>query len=246
MTRGFVFLMLVLLPQTILAEEAASTPTAAEPEMQSIFNGQDLTGWEGDPRLWSVADGVIRGETSPEKPTRRNTFLIWQGGRTRDFELQLSFRCSASNNSGIQYRSRHIPADQAPNRWVVRGYQHELRNENQMPNVTGFIYDEGGRHGRICLAGEKAVRKADGKKQVVEQLIDAEAFKKLYKLDDWNEVRIVAQGNHLQHYLNGTLILDFTDNHPRLALHDGVLALQLHGGKPMWAEFKDIQIRELP
>jgi hypothetical protein len=41
------------------------------------------------------------------------------------------------------------------------------------------------------------------------------------------------------------LILDFTDNDPQLALHEGVLAVQLHAGKPMWAEFKNIRLKEL-
>jgi hypothetical protein len=64
------------------------------------------------------------------------------------------------------------------------------------------------------------------------------------KIDDWNDVVIIAQGNHVRHYLNGRLILDFTDEHPA-ALQQGVLALQLHGGKPMWAEYKDIRYKRL-
>ena len=56
---------------------------------------------------------------------------------------------------------------------------------------------------------------------------------------------IIAKGNHIRHYMNNRLILDFTDNHPELALLDGVLALQLHAGKPMWAEFKNIRIKQL-
>jgi hypothetical protein len=56
---------------------------------------------------------------------------------------------------------------------------------------------------------------------------------------------IVAQGNRIKHYLNDRLILDFTDNDPDQALREGVLALQLHAGKPMWAEFKKIKLREL-
>ena len=56
---------------------------------------------------------------------------------------------------------------------------------------------------------------------------------------------IIAKGNHIQHYLNDRLILDFTDNHPEFALSEGILALQLHAGKPMWAEFKNIRIREI-
>ena len=56
---------------------------------------------------------------------------------------------------------------------------------------------------------------------------------------------IIAKGNHIQHYLNNRLILDFTDNDPQLALREGILALQLHAGKPMWAEFKNIRIKEI-
>ncbi|WP_153557934.1 3-keto-disaccharide hydrolase [Roseimaritima sediminicola] len=212
--------------------------------MTSLFNGKDLSGWDGDPRLWSVKDGVIHGETTKEESTNGNTFLIWQGGNTKDFELRLSFRCNATNNSGIQYRSRHITEGKPRNPWVVRGYQHEIRNEENLPNVSGFIYDEGGRRGRICLVGERATWDEDGKHVADEKLIDEEAFAELFRLDDWNDVVIIAEGNHIRHYMNGRLTLDFTDNHPELALRDGKLALQLHAGKPMWVEFKDIRFKQ--
>lgn len=149
-----------------------------------------------------------------------------------------------TNNSGIQYRSRHITEGKVRNKWVVRGYQHEIRNEENLPNVAGFIYDEGGKRRRICLVGEKAKWTEDGK-EVLGSLIDAKEFKDLFRLDDWNDVVIIADGTHIRHYMNGRLILDFTD-HPDHALLSGVLALQLHAGKPMWTEFKDIRLRELP
>jgi hypothetical protein len=112
----------VTLGQAPRAEKIPST------DMQSIFNGKDLTGWDGDPRLWSVRDGAIHGETTAENPAQGNTFLIWKGGVTKDFKLSLSFRCTAANNSGIQYRSKHITDGRVRNAWVVRGYQHEIRN----------------------------------------------------------------------------------------------------------------------
>jgi len=227
-----------------VAAEAPQTAPAETPGMRGLFNGKDLTGWDGDPRLWSVKGGAIHGETSPANPAKGNTFLICKDGATKDFELRLSFRCSVTNNSGIQYRSKHITEGKVANNWVVRGYQHEIRNETGLPNVAGFIYDEGGKRGRICLAGEKAVWGADGKKQVQGSLIDAPGFKALFKLDQWNDVVIIAKGNHIQHYLNGRLILDFTDD-PKLALLEGILAFQLHAGKPMWAEFKDVRIKEI-
>ena len=160
-----------------------------------------------------------------------------------DFELKLMFRCNATNNSGIQYRSRHIVEGTPKNPWEVRGYQHELRNSVTLPDVTGFLYDEGGTRRRICLVGEKA-EWVDGGKRVTGELVEAAGFAKLFRVDDWNEVRIVAQGDRLRHYLNGTLTLDFTDA-PDRALREGIVALQLHAGAPMWVEFKDIEYRDL-
>jgi hypothetical protein len=212
--------------------------------MRTIFNGKDLSGWDGDPQLWSVKEGVIRGETTDEFPANGNTFLIWKEGTVKDFELRLSFRCNDANNSGIQYRSKHIDDPKAKNRWVVQGYQHELRNEVGLPNVAGFIYDEGGKRGRLCLAGESAVWK-QGSKHGRGTLIDQAAFKKLFRLDDWNDVVIVAKGKMIQHFLNDRLILEFEDRDPELALSEGIVALQLHAGKPMWVEFKNLRLRNL-
>lgn len=213
--------------------------------MQSIFNGGDLAGWDGDPRLWSVKDGVLRGETTAENPAQGNTFILWKSGTTKDFELRLSFRCNNSNNSGIQYRSKHITASKVNNPWVVRGYQHEIRNEIQLPSVSGFLYDEGGKRGRLCLVGEQATWGDDGKQVVEAALIDQPGFEKLFRLDDWNDVVIIARGNQIQHYLNNTLILDFADNDPERALQEGILALQLHAGRPMWVEFRNIRIKDI-
>ena len=245
MVRCLTLVALASLAFTAWAAEGPPTAPAESPDMKCLFNGKDLTGWDGDPRLWSVKDGALRGETTTENPANGNTFIVWKDGVTKDFELRLSFRCTATNNSGIQYRSKHITEGNARNKWVVRGYQHEIRNEQKLPSVAGFIYDEGGKRGRMCQVGEKAVWGEDGKKKVIETLIDADEFQKLFKLDDWNDVVIIAKGPHIQHYLNNRLILDCTDNDPRLALREGVLAFQLHAGKPMWAEFKNIRIKDL-
>jgi hypothetical protein len=227
------------------AQEAAKATVPPEsPGMTALFNGKDLTGWDGDSRLWSVKDGAIRGETTPENAAKGNTFLILKDKKFGDFDLRLTFRCNAANNSGIQYRSKHIAEGKVNNQWVVRGYQHEIRNEIKLPSVSGFIYEEGGKRGRVCLVGEEAVYE-DGKKSVKKTLIDADGFAKLFKLDDWNDVAIIAQGDRIRHYLNGTLVLDFTDKDPQLALKEGIIALQLHAGKPMWVEYKNIRLANL-
>ena len=241
----FIFGLLLACHVSIsVAKDPLKPAPADSAEFQSLFNGTDLTGWDGDERLWSVQDGVIHGETTQENAANGNTFLIWQDGNVKDFELRISFRCNATNNSGIQYRSQLVTEGKgASNKWVVRGYQHEIRNEEVFPNVPSFIYDEKGTRGRICLVGEKAIWTENGKETVGEPLIDQEAFKRLMKIDDWNEVIIIAKGSRIQHYLNGQLVLDCTDDHPEKAFSEGVLALQLHAGAPMWAEFKDIRLR---
>jgi len=242
--------------QVEAAEEAPPVidPIAAPAEavgLRPLFNGKDLRGWDGDPRLWSVRDGVIHGETTAEQPSKGNTFLIFKGPDReaqlssvfRNFELRLSFRCNATNNSGIQYRSERLT--NASNDWVMAGYQHEVRNENDFPNVSSFIYDEKGKAGRLCNIGERVIRTVDGEKRVTGTLIGEEAFKKLFRLDDWNDVVIIAQGPRVRHFLNGWLVVEFTDNDPLTTRTAGLIALQLHGGKPMWAEFRDIRIKEI-
>lgn len=247
MVRCLTILALTLVSWNLLAADDVQLAPDEPDGMKSIFNGKNLDGWNGDPRLWSVKDGAIHGETTEENKANGNTFIIWEGGRTKDFELRLSFRCNATNNSGIQYRSKHV-TENVRNKWVVRGYQHEIRNQNILPSVSGFIYDEGGLtggRGRTCMVGEKAIWEGGGKKgkKITGSLIDAEGYKNLFKLDEWNDVIIIAKGRHIQHYMNNRLVLDFTDS-PELALLDGILAFQLHGGKPMFAEFKNIRIKE--
>src|SRR5262245_15495755 len=100
-------LSIVLATLVVACSLLAADSLPPEPsDMQSLFNGKDLSGWDGDPRLWSVKDGAIRGETTAENKAEGNTFILWKGGTLKDFDLRLAFRCNATNNSGIQYRSR--------------------------------------------------------------------------------------------------------------------------------------------
>ncbi len=165
MLRLLSFAMLLVVSCCVRAQDLPAQPENSK----EIFNGKDLAGWDGDPRLWSVRDGVIHGETTEENKADGNTFLIWQGGRTGNFDLRLSFRCNATNNSGIQYRSKHITEGNPRNKWVVRGYQHELRNELDFPNVSGFIYDE--EYDRAIESNEALVKdtyiKLEGKRHRV-------------------------------------------------------------------------------
>ncbi len=208
----------------------------------SIFNGIDLAGWDGNPKLWSVKDGAITGQTTAETPAPGNTFLIWTNGTVGDFELRCSFKLVPGDsrgfaNSGIQYRSKVV--DRA--KWVVHGYQADMEAG---PTYTGILYEEGMR-GILAQRGEKVVLLNDGGKQVVGSVGKASEIEASLKKEDWNEYFIIAKGNHLRQFINGTATVDVTDECTAKRAMTGVLALQLHAGPPMTAQFKNIRLKKL-
>lgn len=74
----------------------------------SIFDGESLNGWEGNSVYWRVEEGRIIGEVTSETILKRNSFLIWRGGTTGNFELKQEYKASGEGNSGINYRSFEI------------------------------------------------------------------------------------------------------------------------------------------
>ena len=214
-------------PVTIFSDEAG---------FESLFNGKDLTGWEGDERLWSVVDGAIRGQTTVEKPARHNTFLIRRDLLLKDFVLKIKFRIE-NGNSGIQYRSKEAQD------YVVGGYQAEVENN---PGKVGFLYHERGR-GWLVNVGDFMVIDEKGGKNVIAQVADRNELIKAgyYKEKDWNEYTIICRGNHVMHYLNGFQTIELVDQDPKERLMEGILALQIHVGPPMTVEFKDIRVKHL-
>jgi len=227
----------------LLAQTAGLSAADVEEGFQSIFNGKDLTGWEGNPKLWSVKDGAITGQTTAENPAKGNTFLIWTNGTPGDFELRCSYKLVPGDdkgfaNSGIQYRSKVFD----PANWVVGGYQADMEAG---PNYSGILYEERMTRGIMAARGEKVVWDKDGKKQVTGSVGDAAEIGASIKKGDWNNYVIIAKGNHLQQFINGKQTVDVTDDCEAKRAMSGVLALQLHAGPPMMAQFKDIRLKAL-
>ncbi|MBN1126127.1 MAG: DUF1080 domain-containing protein [Sedimentisphaerales bacterium] len=227
-------ILLALAAGAIAAEKV--TIFNDEKGFETIFNGKDLTGWEGDMRLWSVVDGMIRGQTTPENRASHNTFLVWRGGTLKNFVLKIKFRIE-NGNSGIQYRSREFPD------YVIGGYQAEVENAQ---GKVGFLYHERGR-GWMVNVGDIMVVDENGGKNVVGKIGDVKQMISdgYYKEKDWNEYTIICRGNHLVHYLNGVQTIELIDNDPKGRLMEGKLALQIHVGPPMIVDFKDIRIKPL-
>jgi len=213
----------------------SSVSIAQSAEGVSLFNGKTLEGWRGREDLWSVENGAIVGKTSADKPITKNTFLIWDGEAPADFELRITYWIEGGN-SGIQYRSRVI--DDAE--FIVGGYQADIEVSN---NYTGINYEERGR-GILAQRGQRVTIAEDGSKQV-EKFGDAAEIAKAFKSNAWNEYRVVAKGNQLQHFINDTLTSEVIDGQSDKAAKSGVIALQLHVGPAMVIRFKDLKIQSL-
>ncbi len=217
---------------------AFGSAAQAQDGFESLFDGETLKNWDGNPEFWSVQDGCITGQTTAEKPTKGNTFIIYRGGDVGDFELTLEYKI-IGGNSGIQYRSFEVPNE----KWVIGGYQADFEAGE---TYSGINYGERFR-GILANRGQKTVVKkgADGKVQVevVSSVGDTKEIQKHIKKEDWNTYRITAKGYTFEHRINDVITSVCTDEHPdRRAT--GVLALQLHAGPPMKVQFRNIKLKK--
>jgi type 1 glutamine amidotransferase len=218
--------------------DADATPSAkvnVEPGFTSLFNGRDLTGWRGNPKIWSVKNGVITGQTTSKNSVSENTFLIWTGGDVKDFELRLKFRLE-NGNSGIYFRSRQRTA-MHPEPLV--GCQADFSADGRW---TGVIMEYTLR-GILAERGQKVVIGKDGKINVVGTVGDPAELLKQVKPKQWNDYAFSARGGRIILKINGVIMCNLEDNDPR-RIPSGKLALQVHQGPDMLVQFKDIRIRE--
>ena len=217
-------------PSAIEGDESGFTP---------IFDGTTLNGWEGDPRYWRVENGALVGEITPDTIVKSNTFIIWRGGRPRDFELKLSYRITPEGNSGINYRSVSVPDPVTPaNKFALRGYQFDIDGRRR---YAGNNYEE---KGRLFLAFRgQLTRVVGGRPPVLLSAIGSEAELAAVATDDWNAVHLIVRGNTLMHALNGRLMSVTIDDDAANRPVDGVLGVQVHVGPPMKVEYRNIRLK---
>jgi hypothetical protein len=209
-----------------------ATSSLGDDDFRSLFNGKDLTGWEGDPRLWKVEDGIVTG-TCTADAFENNTFLIWRGGTVKDFILHASVRIKGDNNSGIQYRSRPLPEK---GQWAITGYQCDIHPAIEH---TGMTYEEKGR-GIFGLNGKNVMLDQQGERWLLSEHDPVPV-----DLSQWTRFTIIARGNHLIHKVNGQITSELIDHHEEGRALEGLLAIQLHRGNPHRVQIKDLRIKTL-
>lgn len=243
----FGYVLPVLLLVFVIAGCKTSGNNKGEKGFVQIFDGKTLNGWEGDPVYWRVENGNLTGEITPETLLKRNTFIIWRGGRPGDFELKMEFRISKGGNSGINYRSDEVP----DLKYALRGYQADI---DGAINYTGQNYEERKRT-TLAYRGEIAeilTAPLEGNtknnawvpRKVTGSLGSSDSLKSLIRTEDWNECHIVAKGNRLKHYVNGVLMSDVTDNDSINRKSEGLIGVQVHVGPPMKVEYRNIRLKQ--
>ncbi|MBL7872482.1 MAG: DUF1080 domain-containing protein [Cyclobacteriaceae bacterium] len=221
-------------------------------DFKPIFDGTTLTGWEGDPVYWRVEDGAIVGEITANKLLKTNTFIIWKGGEPKNFELKLEYKITTDGNSGINYRSTQL--SDVPH--ALQGYQADIDGKNQ---YTGQNYEERGRTTLAYRGQHTVINGTDNPtaavrdfvknnawtKVEVKKSMNKDSLKSFIKTNDWNEVHLIIKENRLQHYVNGVLMSDVTDNDKVNRKMSGLIGVQVHVGPPMKVEYRNIMLKEL-
>ncbi len=218
---------LLLLP--LLIASFASAQDGFKP----LFNGKDLTGWDGNPELWSVEDGCITGKTTGPEQLAYNQFLIWRGGKVKNFELHAKIK-ETGNNTGIQYRSKELPEN---GKWSIGGYQCDIHPAH--PN-NAMVYEERGR-GIIVQNGQGVVIDPEGKRWLASEHEPVKV-----DIAQWHEYTVIAQGNHLIHKIDGQVTIDLLDFEESKRSLEGLIAFQIHRGPAMNVQIKDVMLKELP
>ena len=193
-------------------------PTFAADEAKPLFDGKSLAGWEGNEKTFRIQDGAIVAGSLKE-PIAHNEFLCTKQ-EFGDFELRIKAKLvGEGDNAGIQFRSKRVP-----NHHEVSGYQCDMGTAWGRI-VWGGLYDES-RRNKMLVEGDQA------------------KIKEVFKKGDWNEFVIRCEGPRIQIWLNGLQTVDYKEPDEKIA-RTGVIGLQVHGGKPAEAWYKDIQIKEL-
>ncbi len=213
----------------------------------SLFNGKSLDGWDGKSDFWRAEDGVLIGETTESKKTEKNTFLICRAGEFGDFELRFSYKVTGFN-SGVQYRSTDLGGH------VMKGLQADFEarwhDDGKVDKFSGMFFEE---NGRMFMAqrGEAVIVRHNPEKpnkpaiEKLAKLGDPAELEKAIRRDDWNEYRIIANGNQFTHIINDVVMsLAIDEDQPNFRA-SGLIGFQLHSGPPMKIEIKDLRIRKL-
>jgi serine/threonine protein kinase len=203
--------------RALKARDPLPGPQGLDAGFVPLFNGKDLTGWQGDERHWSVEGGAIVGVGPPGKG---RSYL----STTKSFQdFILKARCKPiTGDSSLMFRGK-------PNAmFALHVFTGNFMSSGK--SAFGNLMDE-----TPVERGIKLLRLTDWddpKRQA-----EMAAIK---KDNDWNEIVITAIGKHIRCEINNQVVFDGLHAEGPTA---GVISLKVLFNTRV--AFKDIQIKEL-
>lgn len=248
--KKLIVFLLFLLPIWMGGNTSNEDPSTAEGWI-SLFNGEDLAGWEfrseAAKGIWSVRDGVI--DCQPRLQPRGDKSL-WGTESYRDFELLVDWRIK--EKKGI-YRVPVVLPDGS--------YQLDAEGKrvvHPQPGADSGIYLRGTNRAQINIwcwpigSGEVYAYRNNQKDPVIRAGVTPKVNAD-NPVGEWNTFHITMKGDRLTVVLNGQVVLDEAQL-PGVP-EEGPIALQHHGGydveKDEWngasslVQFRNIRIRPL-
>jgi hypothetical protein len=200
-----------------------------------LFDGKSTNGWRGYQKTdatdsrWKVEDGLLTVDPGTGKDTHGQRDIITTAQFDR-FDLTWEWRIAEGGNSGLKY---FVLEDQP----AAIGHEYQLIDDERHADAkigthrqTAALYD-------VLPAQNRPMRPAG----------------------QWNQSRVVSNGTTVEHYLNGTRVLQYELNSPALkeavakskfkdiarfgTLQNGFILLQDHGDR-VW--YRNVKIRRLP
>ena len=190
---------------------------------KQIFDGNSFNGWDADPTIWRVDNGVMVGETLEGKP-RGNNYIVYQGDKPRDFDLKLQMKIEKGGGGGIQYRSvtgvpwtRPQPKGQPSYdlKFMMTGPQADFwfPVSAQQAAHTGQWYSENTMQGILAYRGQVTQALPGQLNRLVANIGDKQALGGYVKVNEWNDYEVIARGGVMIHIMNGQLMAVFIDDH---------------------------------
>ncbi|MES2429065.1 MAG: DUF1080 domain-containing protein [Bacteroidota bacterium] len=191
----------------------------------SLFDGQTLNGWDGNPKFWRVEDGSIVGESTKQNPSG-NSYIVYKGMKAKDFTLKFEIKVDGEGGSGIQYRSQtgipwrlpiseKVIANTGPVNlnWMMTGPQADFWPSAQF--WTGQFYSENTSMRILAWRGDVVEGYGTKSKRLMGKVGDIMDLAKFVKKDDWNQYTVIARGGVFIHIINGQVMAVMIDDDPK-------------------------------
>ena len=202
----------------------ALEPKVEGTDVVTLITGDTFEGWRVPSKRWSVADGIITGDTEGQK--LKEPEWIYSEQSFSDFILTVEVRLSGGpkGNSGLYFR--------------VQPFLFQRGKHGPFEAPSGYEFDIATDHNNGTL-GDWYARPSLRVKP------DPDVMKDSYRPEDWNRLTIRARESRFEYWLNGDKIMDFTDPDPK-GSREGVIALQIHDRLAMKIEMRKASLLPLP